>query len=69
MRWVSIKTESVELISLSEWRFWNTYIANKQYLTLVLSEGQELHPNYTIRSDECVATLAILKIFQISIQG
>ena len=33
------KKKSVELISLSEWRFWNTYIANKQYPTLVLSIG------------------------------
>ena len=33
------KKKSVELISLSEWRFWNTYIANKQYPTLVSSTG------------------------------
>lgn len=55
------KKESVESISLSEWRFWNTYATNKQYPTPVLSEGQELHPDYTIRSDECVALLVALK--------
>ena len=27
------------MISLSEWRFWNTYGTNKQYPTLVLSIG------------------------------
>lgn len=56
-----IKKESVESISLSEWRFWNTYATNKQYPTPVLSEGQKLHPDYTIRSDECVALLVALK--------
>mgnify|MGYP003487897697 CR=1 FL=1 len=38
-----IQKESVESISLSEWRFWNTYGTNKQYPTLVLSIGYE-HP-------------------------
>ena len=33
------KKKSVELISLSEWRFWNTYATNKQYPTLVSSTG------------------------------